>query len=416
MYPDTCEECFAVVEANMAEFALRPLHVVLTGTFPELGGGSGLKIGKVKLQQLVESTAHGKVVSALSCKVTHMVTGVNPGAAKLQQSQQYGYMKVVTYDEFLPILDDKLKNPPVLPSRKQLQQKKRAADAILRDVPNKQAARLQNEELFIATVAKESVAQDSESRACAAVGEAAVGAPPAAPPACAPRKKRAAATSVDLQMKRSAPDVTVSATAAATTPAVSRSQVGKYTGSSQGTNYTSNHLLYFKRCSWQLIEGGGGGNCFFHSVTVINKMYRNRRPELFKSHFALRKQICDYWKSNLATLNVNGMKMADVIGIHEQIARTAKINVDAEYEVVAAFASMIADTVIVWNKHSELPCVMFPDGRCLKGNEVLPDTPWRFWADGGHYQALVGRGCVVMREGKGKSLHDVVHIKDVVCE
>ena len=133
MFPDTCEECLAVVEANMADFALRPLHVVLTGTFPQLGGGSGLKIGKVKLQQLVESTAHGKVVSALSCKVTHMVTGVNPGAAKLQQSQQYGYMKVVTYDEFLPIINEKLRNPPVLETKKQKQQKKRAAADVAAD-------------------------------------------------------------------------------------------------------------------------------------------------------------------------------------------------------------------------------------------------------------------------------------------
>ncbi len=84
----------------MADFAARPLHVVRTGTFPQLGGGSGLKVGKEKLQQLVESTAHGKVVSALSCKVTHMVTGVNPGAVKVRQSAEYGYMKVVTYDEF----------------------------------------------------------------------------------------------------------------------------------------------------------------------------------------------------------------------------------------------------------------------------------------------------------------------------
>jgi hypothetical protein len=331
---------------------------------------------------------------------------------------------VVTYDEFLPILDDKLKNPPVPPSRKELKQKKRAASALLVDVSNKKAARLQNEQLFVATVAQESeaaklqneqlivatVAQESEAAKLqneqlivATVAQETSAQQSQAP---APRKKRTAAPSdvPKSQTKRPAPDVNVSATAAATTPAASRSQ---------GVNYTQNHLLYFKRCKWQIIEGGGGGNCFFHSVTAINKIHRNRKPELFHSHYALRKQICAFWRSNLATLKLNGMMMADVPGIDATIAKTAKQNVDAEYEVVAAFASMIQEAVIVWNMHSQLPWVMFPDGRCLGADELLPDTPWRFWADGGHYQAVVGKGNVVMRAGK--SVGDVVNIRDIVC-
>ncbi len=254
-------------------------------------------------------------------------------------------------------------------------------------VPEPQTKRPAPDLTVSATAAQQSQATASAPRKKRAAGETTVGAPPAAPSIVS-----------EPQTKRPVPDLTVSAAAAQR---------------SIGVNNTPNHLLFFKRCSWQLIEGGGGGNCFFHSVTVINKTYRNRRPDLFKSHFALRKQICNFWISNLATLSLNGMKMADVPEMHAKIATMAKMNEDAEYEVVAAFASMIEDAVIVWNMHSELPWVMFPDGRCLRDNELLPDTLWRFWADGVHYQAVVGKGNVVMRAGK--SVGDVVNIRDIVC-
>ncbi len=378
MFPDSCDACAVVVEATTADFAARPLHVVLTGTFPQLGGGSGLKVGKEKLQKLVESTAHGKVVSALSLKCTHMVTGENPGAVKVQQSAMFGYMKVVTYDEFLPIINEKLRNPPVLETKKQKQQKKRAAADVAADVERSSQQRLRKEQDFMAQVE----AATAVLNAAVSPTAAAIGATPSVIP--------------------------VSATAPATA-----SVVTLFNSRSQGVNYTDIHLLYFKRCSWQLIECGGGGNCFFYSVAAINKIYGNRRADLYKSHLALRKQICDFWKSNLDRLNLGGMKMADFPGIHQKIVKYAKPNEYVEYEVVAAFSSMIEEPVIVWNVHSNLPCVMFPDGRLLRESEVLPDTPWRLWADGGHYQAAVHVAMFTMRAGK--PLTDVVNIKDIVC-
>jgi hypothetical protein len=172
MFPDTCDECRSFVDKEMAEFAARPLHVVLTGTFPQLGGGSGLKVGKDKLTMLVQSTNYGKVVSALSCKVTHLVTGNQPGAAKVKQaSQSYGYCLVVTYDEFLPILQEKLRNPPRLPTRKEKAAKRLADVQLKADCEKRVKARLDNEQLFIGYVhsAAAAVSQTSSASATDAV-------------------------------------------------------------------------------------------------------------------------------------------------------------------------------------------------------------------------------------------------------
>jgi hypothetical protein len=377
MYPDTCDECRSFVDKEMAEFAARPLHVVLTGTFPQLGGGSGLKVGKDKMTKLVQSTNYGKVVSALSCKVTHLVTGDQPGAAKLKQaSQSYGYCRVVTYDEFLPIVQEKLRNPPRHPTSKEKADKRVADDELKAEREKRVKARLDNEQNFQGYV--------SATAAAAA----------------------AASASTDTESTILA-GIPVAAAAAVALPPVTRSL-------SDGTDYSPIHLLYFKRRQWKIIESGGGGNCFFYSVAAINKIYGNRRP-LFKSHFALRKQICAFWASNLHTLHAGGMNMRDVVGIKQLIAKTSAADTDAEYEVVCAFSAMIGEAVIIWNVHHSLPWVIFPDGRLLKEDEVLPDTPWRLWANGFHYQAAVGQAMFTMKGGKPLPLTDVVHMNDVVC-
>ncbi len=107
--------------------------------------------------------------------------------------------------------------------------------------------------------------------------------------------------------------------------------------------------------------------------------------------------------------------MEDVVGIKQLIAKTSAADTDAEYEVVCAFSAMIGEAVIVWNVHHSLPWVIFPDGRLLKEDEVLPDTPWRLWANGFHYQAAVGQAMFTMKGGKPLPLTDVVHMNDVVC-
>eukprot|EP00966_Prymnesium_polylepis_P283882 6558165-Prymnesium_polylepis.1 len=62
---------------------------LLTGTFPELGGGIGLDAGKTRVDDLIAKFG-GRVVSAMSGKVTALVAGAAPGASKLAAARAKG--------------------------------------------------------------------------------------------------------------------------------------------------------------------------------------------------------------------------------------------------------------------------------------------------------------------------------------
>lgn len=58
---------------------------VLTGTFPEIGGGIGLDLGKQKVRDLIESFG-GRVTSAVSGKTDYLVVGKDPGRSKVSKA------------------------------------------------------------------------------------------------------------------------------------------------------------------------------------------------------------------------------------------------------------------------------------------------------------------------------------------
>ena len=60
--------------------------VVLTGLFPELGGGMGLDLGKAKARALVESFG-GRVTSSVSGKTDVLLVGKEPGMSKVTQAR-----------------------------------------------------------------------------------------------------------------------------------------------------------------------------------------------------------------------------------------------------------------------------------------------------------------------------------------
>ena len=123
-YQLDCEGCKQYAEECRKELAAGPLNVVLTGTFPELGGGRGLELGKEKLTQMVTKTVRGRVVKKISSKTTHLVTGLNPGQVKMSEAESFPFITTVNYAEFLDIIREKTRNPPVLLSKAQVAQKK----------------------------------------------------------------------------------------------------------------------------------------------------------------------------------------------------------------------------------------------------------------------------------------------------
>jgi hypothetical protein len=73
--------------ANPSAFAGKT--VVLTGVFPELGGGAGLNLGKDRARTLIESFG-GRVTSAVSGRTDALLVGREPGMSKVSQARARG--------------------------------------------------------------------------------------------------------------------------------------------------------------------------------------------------------------------------------------------------------------------------------------------------------------------------------------
>merc|ERR1712238_32771 len=59
---------------------------VMTGLFPEVGGGAGLSLGKAKVKLLIESFG-GRVTSAISGKTDFLIVGKKPGMSKVSKAR-----------------------------------------------------------------------------------------------------------------------------------------------------------------------------------------------------------------------------------------------------------------------------------------------------------------------------------------
>ncbi|KAL7541643.1 hypothetical protein ACHAXR_011088 [Thalassiosira sp. AJA248-18] len=69
--------------------ALDDKRFVLTGVFPELGGGAGLSLGKDRTTSMIESFG-GRVTSAVSGKTDFVLVGKDPGRSKVSQADKRG--------------------------------------------------------------------------------------------------------------------------------------------------------------------------------------------------------------------------------------------------------------------------------------------------------------------------------------
>jgi hypothetical protein len=73
-------------ENGVASDALKGKRVVLTGVFPEVGGGRGLTLGKEKVKKMVESFG-GRVTGSVSGKTDMLIVGKDPGFSKVSQAR-----------------------------------------------------------------------------------------------------------------------------------------------------------------------------------------------------------------------------------------------------------------------------------------------------------------------------------------
>jgi len=70
------------VMGGPSKIALAGKTVVMTGIFPEVGGGVGLNLGKERVKKMVESFG-GRVTGSVSGQTDYLIVGKEPGASKV---------------------------------------------------------------------------------------------------------------------------------------------------------------------------------------------------------------------------------------------------------------------------------------------------------------------------------------------
>ncbi len=83
---DKCDKVNTPPKAALepVEGALTSKCFVLTGTWPDLGRGNSLELGKDKLKAMIEDSG-GSVIKAISCLTNALVVGDNPGPKMVQE-------------------------------------------------------------------------------------------------------------------------------------------------------------------------------------------------------------------------------------------------------------------------------------------------------------------------------------------
>ena len=72
--------------------------VVLTGTFPEVGGGSGLNLGKDKVKMMIQKCG-GRVTSAVSGKTDFVIAGQAPGFKKVSAARSRPHVSLLSLSQ-----------------------------------------------------------------------------------------------------------------------------------------------------------------------------------------------------------------------------------------------------------------------------------------------------------------------------
>ena len=78
--------------------------VVLTGIFPELGGGAGLDLGKARARAMVESFG-GRVTGSVSGRTDFVLVGKEPGMKKVSEGRSQPRCALVNLQQMCGVLN-----------------------------------------------------------------------------------------------------------------------------------------------------------------------------------------------------------------------------------------------------------------------------------------------------------------------
>jgi hypothetical protein len=165
-------------------------------------------------------------------------------------------------------------------------------------------------------------------------------------------------TGMNAEVHAAAASAAVSAIMNAAVPAAAASAV--VSASTDADANQQKHFGYFLKNHWTIIECGGGGACFFHSVLILNKIHGV--VNMFKSHGALRRQVCQHVRDNFASIFVSQQPIMTLIAPRGArfMSRMRDDATYVEYEIVCAFSHLVQTPVIVYTLHARLPQVQLP--------------------------------------------------------
>ena len=78
--------------------------VVLTGVFPQLGGGQGLDLGKARARAMIESFG-GRVTGSVSGRTDVLLVGKEPGISKVTKARNQPGCMVVSLENLCELLN-----------------------------------------------------------------------------------------------------------------------------------------------------------------------------------------------------------------------------------------------------------------------------------------------------------------------
>jgi hypothetical protein len=195
-----------------------------------------------------------------------------------------------------------------------------------------------------------------------------------------------------------------------------------------GSDYTAIHMRALKEANFALVECGGDGDCFYHSVVFLASLFQQSLFETWQNANTCRTLVCDHVRNNWQDIKLVISADGESITFPENVRHKYKAKTDlaviksfcasqavhahrvrgklisgryVEDDVILAFAhyAKMPVAILFWERSS--PHAFSCDGSILTCEDQAEffalETPFKLWCNGGHYQAMVPLDSVTVR-------------------
>jgi hypothetical protein len=210
----------------------------------------------------------------------------------------------------------------------------------------------------------------------------------------------------------------------------------------ENVDLTQKHLRAIKDAGCCLVECGGDGDCFYHSMLFIAQLFVPDLYNIWQTHHQFREKVCDNLlkSENLPTIGTmpfldfvkgKGRRrhvqsdtkfLKNFVAYHKKCYRNERgkwINgAYVENEIIVAVAQQYRLIINVAHIAAQGLQVMTPDQEYLDFcDERAQTSPFFLYCNGGHYQAIIPLKDIEIRDSALRSeafrTSNLLHKKDV---